>query len=38
MNYRSLDKTEIEQLKLNGCTAQSWDQISVSDGFDPSPG
>ena len=34
MNYRSLTDFEIEQLTQNGCSAETWQNISVSDGFD----
>ena len=36
MNYRKLDKAEIEQLQQNGCHAQSWGKVTVNEGFDPS--
>jgi len=35
MNYRALNKSEIGQLEQNGCQAQSWDKVNVSEGFDP---
>ena len=35
MSYRALNKTEIEQLQQNGCQAESWDKITVKEGFDP---
>jgi len=34
MKYRTLTNTEITQLEQNGCQAQTWDKITVSEGFD----
>jgi hypothetical protein len=36
MKYRSLTDAEIKQLKQNGCQAQSWNDLNVTEGFDPS--
>ena len=36
MNYRNLSPGEIATLKAQGNTADSWDSILVTDGFDPS--
>jgi hypothetical protein len=33
MKHRNLTSTEIEQLRSQGCTAASWDQVLVADGF-----
>jgi len=35
MAYRNLQFVEIEQLKKQGCTAESWDSVRVRDPFDP---
>jgi hypothetical protein len=35
MNYRSLSDQETKYLEQNGCTAESWKRVTVSDGFDP---
>lgn len=32
-NYRALTEKEQEQLKQNGCFAESWNDVLVSDGF-----
>lgn len=32
--YRNLTSAEIEILVSNGCQAESWDQVTVTDGFD----
>ena len=33
--YRKLTQQEIDTLILNGCQAQDWTMVEVSDGFDP---
>ena len=33
--YRKLSVEEIKSLKSNGCRSESWDRISVLNGFDP---
>jgi len=33
--YRNLTTPEIEVLKLNGCSCDNWNRVSVKDGFDP---
>jgi len=33
--YRALTKREIELLQMQGCSAESWEQIEVAEGFDP---
>ncbi len=33
--YRALTVEEIEQLEHNRCSAETWDTVLVSDGFDP---
>lgn len=35
MNYRSLTSFEIEHLQNNGCSADDWSTIDVSDEFNP---
>jgi hypothetical protein len=35
-NYRNITGHEIEVLKLNGCSCDDWNRVSVKDGFDPS--
>ncbi len=34
-NYRPLKAVEINKLERQGCTADSWDNVKVSDGFIP---
>lgn len=36
MNYRDLNQTEIFTLEKNGCLAESWDNVLVTDKFDAS--
>ena len=33
-DYRALSSAEIAQLERQGCTAESWEQVRVRDGFD----
>ncbi|MBQ5416157.1 MAG: DUF4954 family protein [Bacteroidales bacterium] len=35
MEYRQLTAQEIEQLKSQGCSAEDWDRVLVTDGFNP---
>ena len=35
-NYRNITGPEIEVLKLNGCSCNDWNRVSVKEGFDPS--
>jgi hypothetical protein len=35
MAYRNLQHTEIEKLKKQGCTAETWESVRVTDPFDP---
>ncbi len=35
-NFRNLERPEIEILKLNGCSCDDWNRITVKEGFDPS--
>jgi len=34
-NYRNITGPEIEVLKLNGCSCDDWNRVSVKEGFDP---
>lgn len=34
--YHNLSNSEIEALKLNGCSCDDWNRVKVKDGFDPS--
>ncbi len=34
--YRNLTTREIDSLKVNGCSCNDWNKVSVLDGFDPS--
>ena len=34
--YRNLTDHEVDNLKLNGCSCDNWNTISVKEGFDPS--
>ena len=34
-DYRKLTEREIEVLRLQGCTAESWERILVKEGFSP---
>lgn len=36
-NYRKLSASEISLLKQNGCRCNNWDQIEVTNDFNPSP-
>jgi carbonic anhydrase/acetyltransferase-like protein (isoleucine patch superfamily) len=33
--YRALSRDEVRILESNGCTAESWETVSVASGFDP---
>lgn len=35
MNYRNLTEQEQAQLRMQGCSAEQWSQVWVTDGFDP---
>jgi hypothetical protein len=35
MNYRNLTNTEIDQLKHQMCSSENWDNVLVSDDFNP---
>lgn len=35
MNYRNLTTEEVERLKANGCSSENWNNVKVSEKFDP---
>jgi hypothetical protein len=35
MNYRNLLQHEIEELEAQGCYSNDWQQVTVTDDFDP---